>query len=77
MKEKALELKKDFTRMKDDWEVLTEAEKQVAREKEAEYGKIAASLSEEDLKWIEDGFGVWYGEYLNVETKIFIKPCEG
>jgi hypothetical protein len=77
MKEKALDLKKDFTRMKDDWEVLTEAEKQVTRDREAEYDKIVSELSEADKKWIEEGFAKWYGEYLDVETKIFIKPCEG
>ncbi|QAR32299.1 hypothetical protein EP073_02460 [Geovibrio thiophilus] len=77
MKEKALELKKEFTRMKDDWEELTEGEKLVARDRETEYERLTENMSEADLKWIENGFAAWYSEYIDVETKIFIKPCEG
>lgn len=77
MKEKALELRKDFTRMKDDWEELSEGEKQVARDSEKEYERLKEKLSAEDMNWLDNGFAAWYSEYLNVETKIFVKPCEG
>jgi hypothetical protein len=77
MKEKALELRTDITRMKDSWEELTMSEREVVKNNEKKYSEIAAGLSEKDKEWVEDGFAAWYSKYLEVETKIFIKPCEG
>lgn len=77
MKEKALDLRKKLTRLRDDWEELTDEEVTLTNDSQAEYDTIIKDLSEDDLKWIENRFSEWYAQYLDVETKIFIKPCEG
>lgn len=77
MKEKALELKKKILPMKEAIEELSIKERQELDSLEAEYSNQYDSLSEDDKKWVDSEFGVWYGKFLEVETKIFIKPCEG
>ena len=77
MKEKALEIRKEILPMKDVYEQLTLDEREELALKQEEHDKLYARLSDADKSWYEDNFAAWYTRYLEVETKIFIKPCEG
>ncbi len=77
MKEKALEIRKQILPMKDAYEELDPEERIELKKLQKEHDDLYATLSDADIKWYDDKFGTWYTQYLEVETKIFIKPCEG
>jgi hypothetical protein len=77
MKERVLEIRKTILPMKDAYEQLNLDEREELAALQKEHDELYAKLSAEDAKWYEDQLGAWYGKYLDVETKIFIKPCEG
>ena len=77
MKNKALELRKKTVRMKDEYEFLSMSEREKLKDMDSEYQQLISNLSEKDMNWLDDKFAEWYAKYLEVETKIFIKPCEG
>ncbi|WP_022851065.1 hypothetical protein [Limisalsivibrio acetivorans] len=77
MKERALELRKEIVHMKDAWEELTIGERNVVEDMEKELDKLTSDMNDIDRQWVENEFGKWYEKYLEVETKVFIKPHEG
>lgn len=77
MKEKALEIRKQILPMKDAYEELDPDERAELKQLQKEHDNLYNALSEDDQKWYDERFASWYSEYLDVETKIFIKPCEG
>jgi hypothetical protein len=77
MKEKILEIRKQILPMKDAFEQLNIDEREELAKLQKEHDEGYDKLSEEDKAWYSDEFGTWYGKYLDVETKIFIKPGEG
>ncbi|MGE4318405.1 MAG: hypothetical protein AB7E96_05810 [Deferribacterales bacterium] len=77
MKEKALEIRKQILPMKDAYEELDPEERIELKQLQKEHDELYSALSDADKKWYDDKFGTWYTQYLEVETKIFIKPCEG
>lgn len=77
MKETALEIRKKILPMKDAYEELDPEERMELKKLQKEHDDLYNALSEEDKKWYDDKFGTWYTQFLEVETKIFIKPCEG
>lgn len=77
MKERVLEMRKQILPMKDEYEFLNYDEREELKHIQEEHDYHFAQLSEEDVKWYEDELAKWYSRYLDVETKIFIKPCEG
>jgi len=76
-REKVLDIRKKILPMKDAYEQLNLDERAELKTLQKEHDDMYAQLSEEDLKWYNDQFGIWYAKYLEVETKIFIKPGEG
>jgi hypothetical protein len=76
-REKVLELRKEILPMKDAYEQLTLDERDELESLQEKHDEMYSNLSKEDLKWYDDEFGKWYSKYLEIETKIFIKPCEG
>lgn len=77
MKEKALEIRKQILPMKDAIDELSPDEREELNSLQKEHDDLYNALSEDDKAWYEDQFGRWYYKYIEVETKIFIKPCEG
>ena len=77
MKERVLEIRKVILPMKDAFEQLSLDEREELETLQNEHDDLHAQLSDEDIKWYDDALGVWYEKYLSIETKIFIKPCEG
>lgn len=77
MKEKALEIRKTILPMKDAYDELEPEDISELKRLQKEHDEIYASLSEEEKKWYADKFGAWYEQYLDMEAKVFIKPCEG
>jgi len=77
MKERALELRKEILQMKDAYEQLNLDEREELKTLQKEHDGILAGLNAEEHEWYEKHLAEWYAKYLDVETKIFIKPCEG
>lgn len=77
MKERVLEIRKEILPMKDAFEQLSLDEREELEAKQKEHDELYGQLSEADGDWYETELANWYAKYLDVETKIFIKPCEG
>jgi len=77
MKERAIEIRKQILPMKDAYEQLSIDERAELEQLQKEHDDIYRSLSADDKTWYEEALANWYARYLDVETKIFIKPCEG
>ncbi len=63
--------------MKDAFEQLNIDEREELAVLQKEHDELHAQLSDADKAWYDNELGIWYEKYLSVETKIFIKPCEG
>ena len=77
MKEKALEIRKQILPMKDAYDELDPEERIELKQLQKEHDDLYNALSDEDKAWYDEKFSVWYTQFLDIETKIFIKPCEG
>jgi len=77
MKEKALELLKRKVYLSDVCDDLTPDEELELCELETIFEKVKAGLSEEDKNWLYAGFAGWYDKFMDMETKMFIKPRGG
>jgi len=77
MKEEALKIRKKILPMKDAYEELDPEERIELKQLQKEHDDMYSTLSDEDKKWYDSNFADWYAKYLDIETKIFIKPSEG
>lgn len=77
MKERALEIRKQILPMKDAFEQLTLDERDELKVLQKEHDDLMLKLTADEHEWYENKLAEWYAKYLDVETKIFIKPCEG
>jgi hypothetical protein len=77
MKERFLFLKKEITRYKDMYEFLPVSYRKKLENYEMEYNKIINSLTEEDLVWVDEKFGLWYEKYTMQETYTTMRLPEG
>lgn len=77
MKEKALELLKRKVYLADICDDLTEDEVRELAELDKTFEEIKAGLSEDDKNWLYRGFAGWYDKFMDMETKMFIKPRGG
>jgi hypothetical protein len=77
MKEEALKIRKTILPMKDAYEELDPEERIELKELQKQHDDMYAKLSDADKQWYDSEFSVWYAKYLDIETKIFIKPSEG
>jgi len=77
MKERFLFLKKEITRYKDMYEFLPMSYRKKLEDYEMEYNKIINSLTEEELVWVDEEFGLWYEKYTMQETYTTMRLPEG
>jgi len=77
MKAKALEMLKRKVYLTDLCDELTSEEEKELAELEKQFALIKDSLSEEDKNWMYRGFAGWYDKFMDMETKMFIKPRGG
>lgn len=77
MKERFLYLKKEITRYKDMYEFLPISYKEKLEDYKQEYNEIILHLSESDLRWVDDQFGLWYEKYTMQETYTTMRLPEG
>lgn len=77
MKERALEIRKEILPMKDAYEQLTLDEREELKVLQKEHDELLLGFTADEHEWYERQLAEWYAKYLDVETKIFIKPCEG
>jgi len=77
MKERVLEIRKKILPMKDAFEQLNIDEREELATLQKEHDDMHEQLSDADKEWYDTELGIWYEKYLAIETKIFIKPCEG
>lgn len=77
MKERFLFLKKEITRYKDMYEFLPMSYRKKLENYEMEYNKIINSLTEEELVWVDEKFGLWYEKYTMQETYTTMRLPEG
>jgi len=77
MKEKALEMLKRKVYLADICDDLTPEEEKELKELDKDFEDIKANLSEEEKNWLYRGFAGWYDKFMDMETKMFIKPRGG
>jgi hypothetical protein len=77
MREKALKLLKRKVYLSDICDELTMEEESELLAIESEFENIKNTLSEEDKNWLYAGFAGWYDKFMDMETKMFIKPRGG
>lgn len=77
MKEQALILLKRKVYLADVCDELTREEEAELAKVSAEFEEIKAILSEDDKNWLYAGFAGWYDKFMDMETKMFIKPRGG
>ncbi|PLX70815.1 MAG: hypothetical protein C0602_04735 [Denitrovibrio sp.] len=77
MKEKALKLLKRKVYLADICDELTPSEEAELPMIEKEFEEIKAKLSEDEKNWLYAGFAGWYEKFMDMETKMFIKPRGG
>lgn len=77
MKEKALELLKRKVYLADVCDDLTPEEEAELTELETSFEKVKAGLDEDEKNWLYRGFAGWYDKFMDMETKMFIKPRGG
>ncbi|MDY6820339.1 MAG: hypothetical protein SVN78_01815 [Deferribacterota bacterium] len=76
MREEYLEIKKELTLLKDEHEYLNSDEKEKLRELEAKEKELKNKLDKKDLEIVDQAFANWLKRYLELTTKIKIKPGE-
>jgi len=77
MKEKALELLKRKVYLTDVCDELTPEEEAELAEAETCFEDLKAGLSEDEKNWLYREFAGWYDKFMDMETKMFIKPRGG
>lgn len=77
MREEALKIRKKILPLKDAYEELEPEEIIELNQLQEKHDDLYNSLNDEDKRLYDDAFSEWYSKYLEVETKIFIKPSEG
>lgn len=77
MKEKALELLKRKVYLSDVCDDLTPEEELELARTEKDFESAKSVLCEEDKNWLYRNFAGWYDKFMDMETKMFIKPRGG
>jgi len=77
MKEKALEMLKRKVYLADICDDLTPDEEKELAGLDKNFEEIKATLSEDEKDWLYRGFAGWYDKFMDMETKMFIKPRGG
>ncbi|ADD69709.1 hypothetical protein Dacet_2959 [Denitrovibrio acetiphilus DSM 12809] len=77
MRDKALAMLKRKIYLADICDELTCEEEAELAELDKDFENIKSALNEDDKNWLYDGFAVWYDKFMDMETKMFIKPRGG
>ena len=77
MKEKALKLKKEITKLSDAYEYLMRKDINKLKELKKEYEELSKNLTTEEFKWIDEEYSRWYADYLHFETVGSMRLPEG
>jgi len=78
MKEGALEILKRKVYLSDVCgDDLTKEEQAELDKLERDFESMKSNLSEDEKNWLYAGFAGWYDKFMDMETKMFIKPRGG
>ncbi|PLX68017.1 MAG: hypothetical protein C0603_07860 [Denitrovibrio sp.] len=77
MKEEALKQLKRKVYLADVCDELTPDEQDELSRLNVSFEEIKATLSEDEKNWLYAGFAGWYDKFMDMETKMFIKPRGG
>jgi hypothetical protein len=76
MREKLLEIKKEITQLRDNYEHLPFDERKRLKELELQEEVLKSKMNKKDLEFVDEEYSKWLKEYINLITKIIIKPGE-
>ena len=76
MREKLLEVKKEITQLKDNYEYLPYEDREKLKDLELLEEMLKSKVNKEDLKFVDEEYAKWLREYVDLITKITIKPCD-
>ncbi len=77
MREEALKQLKRKVYLADVCDELTAEEEIELAKLDVSFEKVKAGLSEDDKNWLYANFAGWYDKFMDMETKMFIKPRGG
>jgi hypothetical protein len=76
MRKELLEVKKEITQLKDNYEFLPLDDREKLKDLELLEKLLKSKLNKEDLLLVDKEFSAWLKEYIDINTKIIIKPGE-
>jgi uncharacterized membrane protein (DUF106 family) len=76
MREKLLEIKKEITELKDNYEQLSFEDREKLKELEFQEKMLRDKMNKEDLEFVDEEYAKWLKAYIDLITKIIIKPGE-
>jgi hypothetical protein len=76
MREELLEVKKEITQLKDNYEFLPLIDREKLKDLELLKNLLITKMNKDDLQFVDEEFSKWLKEYININTKIIIKPGE-
>ena len=76
MRDELLEVKKEITQLKDNYEYLPIDDREKLKDLELLESLLKSKLNNDDLHFVDEEFSKWLKEYIDLNTKIIIKPGE-
>lgn len=76
MREELLEVKKEITQLKDNYESLPLIDREKLKDLKLLENLLKSKMNKADLQFVDEEFSKWMKEYININTKIVIKPGE-
>jgi hypothetical protein len=76
MRDELLEVKKEITQLRDNYEYLPIDDREKLKDLEILERLLKSKLNKDDLHFVDEEFSKWLKEYIDLNTKIIIKPGE-
>ena len=76
MRDELLEVKKEITQLRDNYEYLPIDDREKLKDLEILERLLKSKLNKDDLYFVDEEFSKWLKEYIDLNTKIIIKPGE-
>jgi hypothetical protein len=76
MRDELLKVKKEITQLKDNYEYLPIDDREKLKDLELLESLLKSKLNNDDLHFVDEEFSKWLKEYIDLNTKIIIKPGE-
>lgn len=76
MRDELLEVKKEITQLRDNYEYLPIDDREKLKDLELLESLLKSKLNNDDLHFVDEEFSKWLKEYIDLNTKIIIKPGE-